>query len=144
MTKLKPKDKAFAKEYVLNGNNAKEAVAKVEKITNGNYAKQKGHRQMKKPEIQAEIQKVAQSIADRIPDDLLVKVQLEGLEATRSIAVGEEIIETADHAVRHKFLDSGLKLKGAYSPEKSININIDAQPTEKIKELARKLKELDN
>lgn len=52
-----------------------------------------------------------------IPDNLLTTVHKEGLEAVR----GEE----PDYAVRHKYLDSAYKLKGAYAPDKSLNINVD-------------------
>lgn len=142
MTKLKPKDKAFAKEYVLNGNNAKEAVAKVEGITNGNYAKQKGHRQMKKPEIQAEIQKIAQSIADRIPDDLLIKRHKELLNKREyQTFEGESEDVGPDSQAVSKGLDMAYKLKGSYAAEKSLNVNvsINAENRDKIISLAKEV-----
>lgn len=51
-----------------------------------------------------------------IPDEKLLKVLDDGLEATRSIVVGSgensDVIDSPDHAVRHKYLETGLKLKG--------------------------------
>ena len=48
-----------------------------------------------------------------LPDKLLAKKHLEGLEATKG---GES--EEPDYAVRHKYLDSAYKVKGNYAPEK--------------------------
>jgi hypothetical protein len=56
------------------------------------------------------------------PDDKLTKVIQEGLEANRVIsaintgkqasAAESDFIEVPDHAVRHKFVETSLKLKG--------------------------------
>lgn len=61
------------------------------------------------------------SIAEQIPDDLLVQVHMEGLAANRVISANitygdadektNDFIEVPDHAVRHKFLDSAYKIK---------------------------------
>lgn len=59
------------------------------------------------------------TIADALPDNLLAKVHLEGLNATDS-KTGER-----DYAVRHKYLDSAYKLKGSYAPEKHTNTNLN-------------------
>ena len=44
----------------------------------------------------------------------------------------EKVSEEPDYAVRHKYLDSGYKLKGSYAPEKSqaLNLNINARVLE--------------
>lgn len=52
------------------------------------------------------------SIAEQIPDDLLVKVHLEGLKATRisnSFTEPDRIIP--DYPTRHKYMESAYKLK---------------------------------
>ena len=63
---------------------------------------------------------------EHISDDRLAQVHSEGLNAMR----GEE----PDHAVRHKYLDTGYKLKGSYAPEKKqtahLNINVNAKTKE--------------
>lgn len=47
-----------------------------------------------------------------LPDDILLKVQLEGLAATKVITSGSEPnVEVPDYAVRHKYLETGLKVK---------------------------------
>lgn len=121
--KLSKKEKGFIRDYVKTGNgtqsimnnyNAKsEHVAGVMAVEN-----------LAKPRIQ----EVIKSIADRIPDELLERVHIEGLNANRVISANitygdadektNDFIEVPDHAVRHKFLDSGYKLKGIYAPEK--------------------------
>ena len=57
--------------------------------------------------------KIKNAIAEALPDELLARVHLEGLEATKG---GES--EEPDYAVRHKYLDSAYKVKGNYAPEK--------------------------
>lgn len=79
-----------------------------------------------------------QELLSEIPDDLLKQTLLEGLQATRVIsatvmiksddpkvktktATARDIdfIDVPDHAVRHKFLDTAIKLKDHYPEEKS-------------------------
>lgn len=64
---------------------------------------------------------------------LMVKLD-EGLEAQRSIAAiaGTEanggttdFVDVPDYAVRHKYLDTALKLKGKYPKENQTNIQIN-------------------
>lgn len=55
-----------------------------------------------------------------ISDDVLAKVHQEGLKATtyytEGIGRGEtQLVEKPDYGVRHKYLESGYKLKGRYS-----------------------------
>lgn len=85
-----------------------------------------------------------------LPDDLLLKIHKEGLEANRVISAnivhGEadegtnDFIEVPDHAVRHKFLDTAYKLKGTYAPEKTVAIDVhgDIKDFEKYKELSER------
>lgn len=82
--------------------------------------------------------------AQFLPDNLLLKVHLEGLGATRVIsavntdkeATGatSDFIEVPDHAVRHKYLETGYKIKGHLKTEapglnflQQINFNADRQ-----------------
>lgn len=52
------------------------------------------------------------SIAEQIPDDLLVKVHMEGLKAKSFKHSPEgELLELDDYATRHKYLDSAYKIK---------------------------------
>lgn len=45
----------------------------------------------------------------------------------------------ADNKARKDALDMAYKLRGSYAPEKSLNVNIDVEVSDDIKELAKKL-----
>lgn len=98
-----------------------------------------------------------------LPDDLLLQVHREGLQATKrsgtggmKIGIGAEgdvtdfghtEIDEPDYQTRHKYLDTAYKLKGLYAPEKSqsLNVNVDIKASAEDEALAReyenKLKE---
>lgn len=138
MDKLTKKEKGFVKDYVETGNGVQSALKNYDTedySTAGNIASEN----LKKPRIQNAIL----SIAEQIPDDLLVQVHIEGLNASRTIKTddeGAEIVEP-DYAVRHKYLDTAHKLKGTYAPDKSLNLNVnlDNGLTDEEKEGLRKL-----
>lgn len=152
MDELRPKQRRFVEEYIENGGNATKAVIDAGYNTKNNLtARVIGSENLTKPNIQNAIK----SLADRIPDDLLERVHLEGLEATKRSGtggmkigigtdgkvndIGHTEIDEPDYAVRHKYLDSAYKLKGAYAPDKSINLDIQANITDpKARELAEK------
>ncbi len=134
---MKPKQKEFVAEYIQNGNNATLAVKDVYDIEDENYAGVKGHRLIRSDKIQNAIK----SIAEQIPDELLVQVHLEGLNASRTIKTEDDEIVEPDYAVRHKYLDTAHKLKGTYAPDRSLNLNVnlDNGLTDEEKEGLRKL-----
>lgn len=145
MENLSKQDQEFVREVAITGN-ATQAVKKAYKdkeYTDG-YARVKGSDLLTNPNISTAITEVKRSIAEQIPDELLVKVHLEGLNASKTIKAigeGEDIVEP-DYAVRHKYLDTAHKLKGTYAPEKSINLNMEANITDpKARELAEKYEE---
>lgn len=86
---------------------------------------------LEKPSIIEAIEK----FADKIPEEKLLTVLKEGLDAGKSIyknnnSTGEveEVGYEADYAVRHKYLDTGLKLKGFYPKEgnqTNVQVNIN-------------------
>lgn len=119
--KLSKKEKGFVKDYVKTGHGTQSALNNYDTddekvagvIASQNLAKLK-------------IQEAIKSIAERIPDELLERVHLEGLQASdKHIVDGEVIAEKPDYAVRHKYLDSAYKLKGSYAPEKSTALNLN-------------------
>lgn len=128
---LTKQDKAFVEEYVETGNKT-QAVNKAfkNKHKNDNVAGVIGNRMLRKVKIQNAIQ----SIAERIPDELLEKTHLEGLEAGKRIFKNnnesgeiEDMGVEPDYATRHKYLDTAYKLKGSYAPDKNININMNVK-----------------
>lgn len=120
---LTRQDKVFVKELITDGNQTK-AAKKAYGYKDDNVAGVMAHKKLRK----VKIQKAIKSIADSISDDKLIRVLNEGLEASDKIYKdGEVVDEKPDYAVRHKYLDSGLKIKGAYAPEKSIAINLEVE-----------------
>lgn len=82
--------------------------------------------------------KIVNALEKALPDDLLAKVHVEGLHASKEVWKNnesgevEKVSKEPDYAVRHKYLDSAYKLKGSYAPEKSVNVSIEVS-TEKQK-----------
>jgi hypothetical protein len=127
MEDLTKKQKGFVKDYIET-DNATEAAFRNYDVKDRVVANAIGAENLAKPSIQAAIK----SIADAIPDELLERVHLDGLQATSN--------DFPDYAVRHKYLDTAYKIKGSYAPDKSINLNVDAQTTP---ELLAKAKDFD-
>ena len=137
MEELTKKQKIFVKEYVKSENGTQSAL-KAYDTKSENVAGALASENLRKPNIATAIEEVRKSLAERIPDELLEKVHLEGLVAGKM--VGETL--EPDYAVRHKYLDSGYKLKGSYAPDKAINLNIQTDITNpKARELAEEYEE---
>lgn len=111
MDELTKKQRGFVKDYVETENGTQSAL-KNYNTDDENTAGAIASENLRKPKII----KAIQTIADRIPDDKLHEVLMEGLNA--------EYNEKPDYAVRHKYLDTSLKLKGAYETDETKNINI--------------------
>ena len=147
MDKLTKKQRGFVKDYIDTGNGTQAALKNynIEGKNPEGIASVIAVENLAKPSIKEAIQ----SLAERIDDDKLYKVLDEGLEAGKTVfknnnSTGEieEVGYEADYAVRHKYLDTALKIKGAYAPDKSINLNIEAEITNpKARELAEKYEE---
>jgi len=126
--KLTKQEKKFVEIKAETGNGTL-AVREAFGIEDDNYAAVKASRLLRKDNI-------VKSIEERLPDDLLDRVHLEGLEATnvRFTPEGEQI-KVPDFATRHKYLDTAHKLKGTYAPDKHVTVTIEA-PSEQVKQLA--------
>lgn len=127
MARLRPEEKKFALEFIKNGGNATQAVldAGIESKTR-NAAGVKGNKLLNRPRVQQEIQ----SIADSIPDKLLIERHLQLLNVPkikRTYRKGELEHETEelDSNAISRGLDMAYKIKGTYAPEKNVNLNVD-------------------
>lgn len=132
-SKLTKKEKGFVKDYVKTGNGTLAALNNydIQSKDPENVAAAIASENLTKPKIQ-------KAIDERLPDDLLDQVHLEGLRANRVISAniihGEadeatnDFIEVPDYATRHKYLDSAYKVKGSYAAEKHTNLNINVTP----------------
>lgn len=114
LQKLTKQEKIFAVKVAETGNLTKSTQEAFE-IEDPNYAGVKGHRLIRKDKIQNAIM----SIAEQIPDEDLVRVHLEGLNASDKVTdkEGNVLLEKPDYAVRHKYLDSAYKIKRLYGEE---------------------------
>ena len=126
MKQLTEKEKGFVKDYKGLGTGSK-TVKKHYEVSSDESARAIASENLTKLHI-------IQAIADRIPDDLLEQVHLEGLKASKEVWKNnnesgeiEKVSEEPDYAVRHKYLDSAYKLKGSYAPERlqSVAVNVD-------------------
>ncbi len=79
--------------------------------------------------------KIIQALEEALPDELLNEVHREGL-----LAVG--IADVPDYSVRAKYLDMAYKRKGLYAAEKHVNLNVEVEADDTVKELTQKLNEL--
>ncbi len=137
MTGLSKKEKGFVKDFVETGNGVQSALNNYD-TESYSTAGVIAHDNLKKP-------KIINAIQEALPDELLATVHLEGLKASKTYQGKDDDSETIlepDYAVRHKYLDSAYKLKGLYAPEKSINLNVEAEITNpEAKKLAEKYEE---
>ena len=131
--KLTKKERGFVKDYVATGNGTLSALKNydIKSKDPQNVAAVIANENLTKPKIQ-------KAIDERLPDDLLDQVHLEGLKANRVISANitygdadektNDFIEVPDYATRHKYLDSAYKVKGSYAAEKHTNLNINVTP----------------
>jgi phage terminase small subunit len=136
LEKLSKKDQEFISEVALTGNNRQSAL-KVYGGKNNNSASVNANKKLKKPEFQEALIELKLSLAERLPDDLLNEKHIALLNAIDDKG-------QMDTQAVSKGLDMGYKLKGAYAPDKSINLNLngDIVATEELEALADQLNEL--
>lgn len=145
MDKLTNQEKKFVKEVVETGNKTQAVIKAYPTIKDEGYASVKGQRLIGKDRIQ----KAIKSIADSIPDSLLIEKHLELLNKEQvvtknNMTTGEvDTIETGqiDAQAVAKGLEMAYKLKGSYAPDKQSVVIEDNQASEKVKELMNLLNE---
>ncbi len=124
--RLTKKQRGFVKDYVATENGTQAALKNydIESDKPEKVAASIATENLSKPEIIEAIEETKKGLAEYLPIETLARVHIQGLEATRSIAVGvgadATIDEVPDYAVRHKYLDSAYKIHGVYvtEPEK--------------------------
>lgn len=112
---LTKKQRGFVNDIVKTGNGTKSVLDNYN-TKSENTASSIATENLRKPKIQEAIK----SIAESIPDSLLIKRHLEGLDSMDGFF--------PDYSVRHKYLDSAYKIKGTFAPE---NTNIIVLNTNK-------------
>ena len=117
--------KIFARSYIKNGLNATKAAKELKPYLVDQSAKTAGHKMLKRPEVQTEIQVLM--AAQGITRGYLVEKLNEGLMAT-------DKEDHEDYNVRHKYLTTALKLHGELNdenkPTNQVNIGVVYIPKE--------------
>lgn len=112
---LTKKQKGFVKDFIKTGNGTQAALQNYD-TKNRRVAQTIASENLSKPII-------VKTLQEQLPDELLAKVHLEGLQAKAFRFSPEgEMIQVDDFATRHKYLDSAYKLRGDFAPEKHIVI----------------------
>ena len=142
MKSLTIKQRRWVKEYIITGN-ATEAAARVYDVKDRNSANAIGSENLAKlsfPDLMEEM---------GLSDVALMNIGIEGMQATKPIGAlvlvsgdkpmqtkgNEGQIEVPDFAVRHKYWDTMLKLKGKLRDKSDVNIGeakILVMPTQLI------------
>ncbi len=133
--KLTKQDKVFVKAIVKTGNGTRSVLKAYPNIKSVDVAGNKGHRLLRK----AKIQKAIMSIADSIPDKLLIEkhkalLNKEEVITKNNMTTGEvEIIPTGqiDTQAVKAGLDMAYKIKGTYA---NVKIDLQFSPKEDLKE----------
>lgn len=120
--RLSKKQKGFVKDYIKTGNGVKSALNNYD-TKDYNTANQIAIENLQKPTVQNAIK----SIADSIPDDLLIKkhIQLlnkEEVVTKNNMTTGEVDVKKTgqiDAQAVKAGLDMAYKLKGAYAADKT-------------------------
>jgi predicted RNA-binding protein with PUA domain len=135
--KLTRKQAIFVDEYIKTENGTQSAL-KAYDTTNPTTASVIAVENLSKPIVIEVIEEKKRSIAERLDDNLLLNVHLEGLKASDEIIVdGKIVAKRANYAVRHKYLDTAYKLRGLLI-DKSLNVNVETSLSE-LAEQALKL-----
>ena len=136
--KLTKKQQEFIEQYSKTGNGTLSAL-KAYSTKDENTAAVIASENLRKP-------KIVEALEEALPQSMLLEVHREGLYATKEIWKNnnetgqvEHVGDEADFAVRARYLDMAYKIKGSYAPEKHMNVNVNVEASEKIKELAKKL-----
>ena len=131
MKTLTPKQRKFVKELATGKDpgNKTQAAFDSYNVKGRKQAKGVGYTTFLKPHVK----KAYEELMDKheITDDVLVEKVKEGLDANVVANYKGKITKTnsPDYAIRHKYLDTSLRLKDAYPADKvdNRNINVDLE-----------------
>lgn len=139
--KLTKKERGFVRDYVLTENGTQSALKNYD-TDKPNVANAIAVENLQKPIIQEAIVEAKIRFAERFKDEEIEEVIKEGFKSTtvRFTPDGEKL-EVPDYSTRHKYANTAIEIKGYKAPEKHLNISIEVEPSDRIKELARRLKD---
>ena len=126
--KLTLKQRKFTKEFIDAEGNATEAAFRTYNVKDRRIACLMGYRNLQKPFIKAEIERLLES--SDITDDFLLQKLKEGLDANvvASYRGDANQTEVPDQNVRHKFFQDAAKMKNWITNDTEVkNLNIDLE-----------------
>lgn len=106
---LNPRQRKFLKFYIQTGNgaaSARKAGYKDDQVT--------PYQILGNPRFQSAYQELLDK--NGVTDQRLINVLKDGLKAKK--LMGEKLVECDDHQTRHKYLETGLKLRGRLDEKK--------------------------
>lgn len=124
--RLTKKQRGFVNSYADTGNASLAAKENYDiSPTNANLAGVIGHENLNKPNIQEELRKL-------------------GFDSNNAKRVISEILndDSNEPKDRIKAAENIFKVHGDYAPDKSINVNVEVEASDEIKEAAQKLNEI--
>lgn len=107
LAKLDDKERTIVKAKT-EGKTDKEALKSAG--YSDNYIKSERKKLVQKPAIQSAIAIIMENSG--ISDEFMVGKLKEGMSATKLHGTGSDMVETDDFTTRHKYIETGLKLKG--------------------------------
>ena len=119
------KQEAFSRAYVKSKFNGTKAAKETYNPINDNSAALIASENIRKPQVKQRINELLDQI---IPEDKALNILNRNLTQDKNIPASNQA------------LDMHFKLKGAYAPEKKINLNANLTP----EQIESRLKELDN
>ncbi len=123
MKKVKPrtiKQKRWVKEYIRTGN-ATEAAIMVYSAKNKTTAAVIGSENLKKLNMAESLQALG------LTNHQLAKDVREGKDkSTKFFGSRDDFIEIPDYGVRHRYLETALRLSG-HGPNRDVNVKVDAR-----------------
>ena len=135
--KLSLKQQKFKKVYLETGN-ATEAAMQAYDCKDRNSARTLGTQVLAKLSFSELMEEAG------LTDKMLIDANKEGLtkssKSQRDYETGE-IIEVADYATRHKYLETALKLKGRGQANTTNNVQVNVQPILQINPEVEEVKE---
>ena len=139
LEKLTPKQAAFVKEYIANGGNGTRAALKSYNSTSENAAAVTSSKLLRN----GKVANVIKSYADRFDEDAMFDRHMQLINKNKMITIP---IQKDDGDVEMKLVDTGemdaravkdgldmmYKIKGSYSPEKHIVLNLNNDEKRKL------------
>lgn len=117
-----PKEKAFVKEYIRNGGNGTQAALAVYDVSGSKSPERSASTIAAENLAKLSVREVMEKTNGlRIPD--LMAVLAEGMSAEQSYMAGEELVSKKDYSVRHKYLETALKLHKAFGDDDKGTVN---------------------